>query len=226
MSISEIELLSLPWIESLAALGLVFFTGILVWFTHILAREAKRTREAQARPLIVVSVEPWKGPVQMQLVIENLGPGLAKDVIVKPLGDQKIIPRGKEVELRDQKFLNQPMLKPGQRISFLVGTFGDLKATEFQFEASCIDIYGNRHKYYSATDLNCLENTLVGEGYELREITKHLGRLSKDVSSLVTGFKRIGVNVYDKADRDAEEVEQRKMFTEDISEDLSLDGAD
>lgn len=61
--------------------GVAVVAGVVAYFQ---VREARRTREAQAQPFVVVDIEPgevWDNA--MQLVIENVGRTLATDVKIR-----------------------------------------------------------------------------------------------------------------------------------------------
>lgn len=60
---------------------LVFLTAILAYYTKNLAVEAKKTREFQSDPnIIVTAVHDENNPSLLLLVIRNIGNGLAKEI--------------------------------------------------------------------------------------------------------------------------------------------------
>ncbi len=204
-------------VETFSALALVLLTAVLARYTYVLAREAKNTREAQARPLIVVSVEAFRSAVQMQLVIENLGPGLAKDVHIWPTKEIWINPRGQRVRLLDQEFLRQPMLKPGQRVRVLIGRFGEIETRQFSFKSECKDIYENTHVDFSEFNFGTVKNTMIREDYELQEISRNLKDISDALKQFGTGSRKLRVNVYGRADRAAEAAAEEEWFNKQLS---------
>lgn len=64
-----------------SAFGLLLLTAVLARYTWVLAKEARRTRESQTRPnVIVTAVHDNHRPTVIQLVIRNIGSGLATNV--------------------------------------------------------------------------------------------------------------------------------------------------
>ena len=67
-----------------SALALVLLTGVLARYTWILAKEAQKARESQTQPnVIVTAVHDANRPTIIQLVIRNIGHGLAENVTFK-----------------------------------------------------------------------------------------------------------------------------------------------
>ena len=67
-----------------SALALVLLTGVLARYTWILAQEAQKARESQTQPnVIVTAVHDENRPTIIQLVIRNIGHGLAENVTFK-----------------------------------------------------------------------------------------------------------------------------------------------
>lgn len=68
-------------ISAVCSFGLLLFTAVLAWFTAQLVLEARKTRKFQAEPNVVVSaVHDLHRPSIIQLVIRNIGNGLAQNV--------------------------------------------------------------------------------------------------------------------------------------------------
>jgi len=64
-----------------SAFALVVLTAVLARYTWGLAKEARKTRESQTRPnVIVTAVHDENRPTIIQLVIRNIGHGLATNV--------------------------------------------------------------------------------------------------------------------------------------------------
>lgn len=68
-------------VSMISSFGLMFLTLILAFYTRNLAIEAKRTREHQTNPnVIITAIHDDDRPTLMVLVIKNIGNGLANNI--------------------------------------------------------------------------------------------------------------------------------------------------
>ncbi len=72
---------STDWVSVAATIALVCLTALLAYYTKILAVEARKTREQQTEPNVIVTANhDANRPTIILLVIKNIGNGLAQNV--------------------------------------------------------------------------------------------------------------------------------------------------
>lgn len=108
------------YIVAVSSLGTVLVALIAAWFAWRQVGEARRLREAQAQPFVVVDIEPgrvWEN--LLVLVIENIGNTLARDV--KMAFDPPLSTTLKDSDLPGGVLVRDgiAVLPPGRRIETL-----------------------------------------------------------------------------------------------------------
>jgi len=166
----------------------VFVSVVLAFLTGVLAFVANKNRKAQTQPVVVVSAKSWEGPIHVQIIIENVGSGPAYDVEVfpeQPIHSEMQGSRKRSIHgIDDYKFLRQPLLKPGDRVRFLLGEIRNIEPKTFSFNVRVIDIFGERHKLVSTIDLDAMLETLPNYDKHVKNIDKNIENISNNINKI------------------------------------------
>lgn len=168
---------------------LAFLTALLAYFTFILAREAKKTREENLAPNIVVTIEPSNvANNHAVLVIQNVGNGVAYDVNViekaKTIIKEEVRINGSDYILNDLAFMKLKVLKPNQKIEHSIGQFINLPVREFKFDISMKNSYGKRVICSNQVDVNCYYDAIVFNEKKIDDLVKILDKINKSINNL------------------------------------------
>ncbi len=172
-------------VQTISSIGLLGLTAILAWYTRILAAEARKTREMYKQPLVVVTIEPGsKESLYMNLVIENVGMGLARNIRIQAEPDFEVIASSPNATFNNYTFLKLDVLKPGQAVTHSLGTFKDLKEIRAVVVSRYDDIDGKTHLFSSFLDAT------VFRGLAYTSPT-HEQKLIKSISAIEEHLKKI-----------------------------------
>lgn len=195
---------------AIATVVLALLTGLLAYFTWVLSREARKTRQQQLEPNIVVTVEPSElAMFYAFLIIENVGQGVAYDVSIRESEDHTFKDEKREFKLNDLAFMNLKVLKPGQKIEHLLGTFENLPSRTFQFDTIAKDAVGRKVKCSNTVDVNCYYDRRKFNEKTMDDLVNSLKKIEDHFGHLASGFRRLKVETYDKEERE-EEQKQRE----------------
>jgi len=199
-------------LEKLSQIGVGALTVPLVVLSYVLFRETRRTRLENSEPRIVVTIEPNSRHPFVDVVIENTGKGVAREVRSQFDPDLSvsggIVP---DLTLGSFEFLNPPILKSGQRMSQSLGRLDEVDPHQSTVTCTSTGDDGRVHTHTSFIDLRTLDGTSTATG-ELDEIAKQLKSLAASFARVVDS-QRLQVDVHTAADR-VEEREQRKGVRE------------
>ena len=201
-------------------------TVIYAWLTAKLVNETRRMREAQTEPSLQVvyrNREEWIN--LLDVAVRNIGLGAAYDIsfeiraelkvgdkndLVDSLGKLGCFAKGLVYLGPNQEFTSfWTNLMDGQASKLDTRVFIHCRyrsATGVQYESRCV------------LDLSEIKGiSRIGEP-PLLKIAKQLESIGKDLNHLTTGFKRLRIDAFSQADRDAERAEwdaQRAQRTDE-----------
>jgi len=189
------------WLEPVGVLATAVATIALVWITRVLARETKRLAEIGQQPQIVFTIEPSEVEISfLESTIENTGNASAFDIRIE------FDPR---IEIVDAQGDTRPpidkisVLKPGQKISNFLCTYGELKTRSFSVTTS----WRRAPKSEIVESLSYKINLAELEGL-LRmsgpDKARSLEKIAKALENLDSGFKKLKVDVFTARDREHE----------------------
>ena len=120
----------IDWIQDLrpeqwSAIGTMLTAAIALvaaWFVWRQVGEARRLREAQSQPFVIVHIEPSSSdPDRLEFVVENIGQTLARDVIfsVDPPLVSKYFESAKDADLNESVMFRDgfAFMPPGMRVA-------------------------------------------------------------------------------------------------------------
>lgn len=188
-------------------------TAVYAVLTWKLVSETRQMRQVQTEPKIEITLRSVDEAIHIQrLHVRNIGLGPAMQLTIRPKvlageeGAQSLIN-----ELTQTNFFTSGIsyLGPGeQRYSHYT------QMTE-NFEAKIASVIAFELKYKSATGLNYKETLIIDMSehkgsYQLGKphlysIALSLEKIQKDIDRIVSGFKRVRVDVYTSADRESEQ---------------------
>jgi len=201
----------------IASSALVLLTGILAWYTRTLAKEARATRLQQIQPQVVVTIEPRKFTNFMNLVIANVGQGIAREIRIKADPDFKLEKKKGENMFNEYSFLELDLLKPGQEIKHYIGSFQYLSRTPTKISSTCLDVSGKQHTFTAAVDVSVLGGlSRLGED-PFERTAKNVEKIAQSLAK-VSDFQRLRVDCYSSDDRRSEREEHEKWVQETRTE--------
>ena len=195
------------WITALATLTLAFLTYVYVRLT-------KNILEVQSDPCVIVVVrhDDDRSSV-LQLVITNIGSGVARDVrfeLSRPLPKQAwgLNPeKANPAEtMTDGPLINGiPALGPGETRKTDWGQFGGLKAAigGSPIVVTCKCKKGNKEMepVECPLEIDSFVGTVAAES-PASKIASNLEKLEKNIGHIVSGFKKLHVEVVSMPEND------------------------
>jgi len=199
---------------------LAIITGLLALYTRALAVEAKRARETQAEPDVVVSVEPTRFFGFFDLVIENVGRGTAYDVAITP--PEGLTVAGK-ADFGQRPLFSVKFLKSKTPIRHFIGRLHEVKPKrqkwKIQFKSKAGAVLENEYEM----DLSIYDGLMRFGDDPMNVIAKHIEEIAKHLQHLTTGFKRLRVDTYTSADRKEERLQLQELRDKHRKESRSPD---
>lgn len=197
------------WTTAIATLILAILTGFYVLLT-------KRILEAQSNPCVIVSVvHDQDRPSILQLVVKNIGSGLAHDITFefsKPLPNHAwgiTIENAKEAEVMKNGplILGIPALGPGEERKIDWGQYGGLINNIGENPITATSFFKNNGKKMkpvkSYLDVKSFEGTNASES-PIAKIANHIESISKEVNHISTGFRKPQIRVVEMPSEEKE----------------------
>ncbi len=212
------ELLTQWDAEQWSALGAMLTAAVAVVaavVAYFQVREARRLREEQAKPFVIVDIQPSTASRHiLNLVIENTGATLAKNV--KIVFDPPVESSIPEHGLQDSVLLQRglPMVPPRRRLEFMfdssVERHGRGLPLRYDVTVTYDDQRGRpQESLLFPIDLAPLYGLAYVEEKGLHHIAKALEELQKTTSKWTASRGRLGVSVHhEDAERHSALVEE------------------
>lgn len=198
---------------AVATVVLALLTGALAYYTRVLARETRRTREQAQEPNIVVTIEPHNRVMFYAfLVIENVGKGPAYDIVVTEQGNHTVKNNRKEFKINDLAFMKLKVLKAGQKVEHLLGKFDDLPTQIFDFEIKGTDVSGNQVSCSNSIDVSCYYDISKFQDKNMEDFVRLFEKFERNFGHVVSGFSRLKVDTFDREEREQEQKELEERF--------------
>lgn len=195
-------------------------TVVYAILTKKLVDETRRMRKSQIDPEVSVSLVHNEISISfIDFKVENIGMGPAYDVTFKIIEDFQMERRN----LSDVGFIKHGIkyLSPKQVMSFFIASFIDnpeeLAKKEIKLSVSyknAIDELFDRTYILSFAQYSSF--TKLGTP-PLHKIANNIEKMREDLHSIIDGFKRINVNIYNRKDRTIEEEERERQYQEYLS---------
>ena len=186
---------------------ITIFTGVVAtsagayaYLTWRLVSETQRMRRAQTEPIVSVDVELNQdaGHGRMELVIQNVGQGPAKDINIEFEGDPTYFSDTRPIDRLPIIKNGLPYLNQNQSFRILLGwligeSFTRAIEEPWTFHVQYKDIVGDsKPRKTFVVDFSLFDNLQAGPA-PLVKIEKHLEAVQKDVHHLTTGLKKLNV---------------------------------
>ena len=192
---------------ALGTCAYALIAGIAAVVVYFQVREARRTREDQARPFVIVDIQP--SPVWwniFNLVIENVGTTLARDVAIS--FTPELSTSQKDYDLANSALIKEgiPSLPPRRRIQVLFDVSHERKKTDlpmrYEAEVSFKDARGRQQESLRyVIDLGYLYGLHRVEEYGLHHAAKALREINSTMQKWTGRQGRLDVWTRDE-DRD------------------------
>ena len=209
MELGEILIMAFTFVVAVS-------TAVYAYLTWRLVSETRRMREVQTDPRVSIRVEAdHTGRPGYELVIQNYGQGVAKNVCFKFEGDPSYF-RNSWVGRSPPKIDELPVirdgldyLEPNQVYRFPLGTVSPEeyeRAVEnpWTFRTQYESLYGKRKTDTYIVDFSQFRGMLF-ESNHLKEIAKHMEAVRQDLHRLTEGHARVQIVTQTR-----EEFEQRR----------------
>lgn len=217
----------LQWFIDNQELATLLFTGVVAVSTVIyailtayLVIETIKMRKVQTEPKIAVYFGHMEDLINFgNLYVQNIGLGPAYNISFKI--EHEGSDKGAELLLNDfltTKFFERGLnyLGPGQKVK------SHFTALSSEFEVKVKTVLIVKVQYASSTsdkhsdeyriDFSEIEGVGQLGKSNLYTIANSIEQIQKDVSNLVTGFKKIEVNIYDRDDRNIERRKDKEFY--------------
>ena len=222
------------WVSALATVAIAVLTFILAKETWYLretqTQQLAELKRENIRPNVNVQLDPSRvGLNFVDVKVSNLGKGIARKVVVEFL-DRQGARVADGVDPVVEKFRKLAIFRQGiesmgigQVITSFVFSFidlnGELKGEIFkpllQMVVRFEDIEGNQYKNEFVVDFAQYQGiSELGGGDPLHLMSEELKKLCGVMEKVARSDNRIGVNVYDTEDREAELAATRKYLSE------------
>ena len=215
--------------ENAGALNVVFgfvvmaATVVYAVLTAALVAETKRMRRAQTEPEVVIRLQPSETWLMLiELVVENNGMGTAYDLKLEATPDFEYGPGKRLSDLGLFKH-GLRVLGPRQSIkTFLMSVVGKVDKIEdpvgplqFAVTARYRTAFNTAVERRFDLDLRFLLGLVQVGSPPLRKIARSLEEIQKEVKHLASGFHRLRVIAYSKADVEEENARLEAQFSEE-----------
>lgn len=181
---------------------------VLLWrVTKVLADETRRMANLGSAPHVVATLEPnrWS-QMHADLEVENTGNATAYDI---QLSFDPPLKSGEARQGLPIPLQTISVLKPGRSVSSYVSEFGPLMESTYSVSVSWLRKHGGEEKDREVNtyvlDLSGMEAiTRLGSGDPLVQIADRMKKLQEDVHRVVYGQRKVSVDAFTSADRQAE----------------------
>jgi len=198
--------------------------AVLTWR---LTKETIAMREAQTDPHIAVSVEPHAGFINLiEMVIENHGPGPARNVTFQLDGDF-IVDKESGTRLSETHLFRYGIsyLSPRQHVRFFMGSLVEhqelLDAEPMHVRVRCEDSAGKLRTNDCYLDVRYLKGLSQLGRPDLCKIAEAAEKLASEVNRLASGSHQLHVVTQTKLDKVQEEQALRREWEEQRAQDTS-----
>lgn len=203
------------WVTTVATVALMVLTAVYVRLT-------KKLLSSQSDPCVILSlVHDLNQPTILQLVVKNIGTGLAHDVsfsLNRSIPQRAMGIDEQSAEITEDMFSGPlisgiPALGPGETRVIDWGQYGGLKKAlgNDKIIVSCI-FYKNKKKLtpmICPVDIHSYSHT-VANPTPISKIADSLDELSKDLKHMTTGFKKLQIEVKSMPPKEIEEEKNNK----------------
>ena len=209
MDLNEILIMAFTFVVAVS-------TAVYAYLTWRLVSETRRMREVQTDPRVSIRVEAdHTGHPGYELVIQNYGQGVAKNVCFKFEGDPSYF-RNSWVGISPPKIDELPVirdgldyLEPNQVYRFPLGTVSPEEyeravETPWTFRTQYESLYGKPRTDTYIVDFSQFRGMFF-ESNHLKEIAGHMKAVREDLHRLTEGHTRVQVVTQTR-----EEFEQRR----------------
>lgn len=197
--------------SAISAWVTLLILGATAAFAYIQIREARRLREEEARPVVVVDFDVDRRPSIIYLAYENFGRTTAHDVKVTfdpPLTSK--VADGDYVHFFSNTF---PTLAPGKRIASVFDSAIERLNSDLpkQYEATATytDRNGRRYKDKYLLDLSVLEGRLTASEKDVGDVADALKELARTVEAFRSSYG--GVRTVTMTEEDAKEARDGRL---------------
>ena len=204
-------------------------TAVYAVLTGILVSETRKMREVQTEPKFHITVDSYDFAIHiMRLNFQNIGMGVAKNLKIYP----SIVSGGESADLLLSDFTKSNFFKTGLRHfgpnQIIYSTYTD---TSKDYEGKSLSILSFKLEYESISGKKYFEEIVIDMSeikgrYQLGKpnlyaIAKSVENIQKDFGHVVSGFKKMNINVYTSEDRRKEEEEREEWYKEQINSEES-----
>jgi len=211
------------WTTAFNSVATPFLTAALVVLTGVLAVETKRMAAASQQPHVVTIIEPNRWSLNLaDLVVQNTGNSPAYDITIAFDPPLKINRHGEE---NDAPFKRLSVLLPSGKLSSNLGYIEPYLKKSYNITVSWkrnpnsskreTQIYN-----FDMADYNGLG---IAGGDPIVKIAEHLKEIREDWRNVANGFRHLKTDIYDSADREANEARQEAIMRKQMGKEDDLD---
>jgi hypothetical protein len=183
-------------------------TGVLAWFTWVMATATDRMAKAAREPDVVATIEPTRwSKIHLDLVVENTGPSAAYDVtldVQPPLYRDQGNSGAEDVPISLRPIT---VLRSRSSLRNFIGSGVLHLERNYTLTVSWKSSPRARERTSVSYELNIqhYEGLItLGGGDPQVQIAQEMQKLREAVKDLATGWRRLEVNVHTEAERERE----------------------
>jgi len=195
-------------------------TVVYAILTQRLVNETRIMRRSQTNPEVSVSLSHNEISISfIDLLVENIGMGPAYDIKFKVIKDFELL---KGRKLTEVGFVKNGIryMAPRQNLRLYLASFienpKELEEKEIELIVSYKNGLEENFERKFVLSFSQYASFFQLGSPPLHKIANNLEKIRNDFHSIIDGFKRIKVNIYDSEDREIEEEEIEKRMQEHL----------
>lgn len=200
-------------------------TVISAILTIALVKETRKLREVQTEPQIEITACPNPQMASIfTLLVKNIGLGPAYDVSFDLQGESKSAGESELIkDFSKSQFLQKGLkyLGPGQELKSRYTQMTEKYDDKIKARLEVAVSYKNSNKKLRKDIILIYFEEFEGYGtlgtQPLYAMSKAMDKIESNFSSLVTGFRRLNVDIHSQKDRD-DDAEESEKFRQELSE--------
>lgn len=171
--------------------------------------QAQKAHREQNEPYVIVDIQPDSpGSGLLVLLVENIGPTLARDVSIT-VDPPLVSASGDRYTERVQRGLARtiPMLPPGRRLKWALDVsstrFSSDLPTAFTFTVQSKGPFGDIEPLTYLVDIASWQETLLGEHSDAK-VEKALGGIASNLDALTRAYRDVNARTIQNGEDEAE----------------------
>lgn len=175
---------------------LACLTLLLAILTGLMAYEAKRKREDDNSPNVVVTVEPSKEYLfWLELIVENTGKGVAYSIDVEMEPDITYSFSRGDLHVSDLGLNKIHVLKPAQKVKYFIGNYNNISPNKTEVKVTCKNIFNRSYIFRNTIDISMYDKMSTASSNLQKEQVKEIKKISESIVKIASGRSAISIKI-------------------------------